>query len=104
MKIRAATDADRDAVWNIFHKVVAAGDTYALDPNISREDALAYWFASDTHTYVAEINRESVGEADSFPGLVAPSPAANPNHVIVGTYILRPNPYVRCQVWRASVV
>ena len=54
MKIRAATDADRDAVWNIFHKVVAAGDTYALDPNISREDALAYWFASGTRTYVAE--------------------------------------------------
>ena len=45
MKIRPATDADRDAIWNIFHEVVAAGDTYALDPNISREDALAYWFA-----------------------------------------------------------
>ena len=55
MKIRPATDADRDAVWNIFHKVVAAGDTYALDPNISREDALAYWFASGTRTYVAEV-------------------------------------------------
>ena len=68
MKIRPATDADRDAVWNIFHEVVAAGDTYALDPNISREDALAYWFAPGTRTYVAEIDRESVGEADSFPG------------------------------------
>ena len=54
MKIRPATDADRDAIWNIFHEVVAAGDTYALDPNISREDALAYWFAPGTHTYVAE--------------------------------------------------
>ena len=41
MKIRPATDADRYAIWNIFHEVVAAGDTYALDPNISREDALA---------------------------------------------------------------
>ena len=61
MKIRPATDADRDAIWNIFHEVVAAGDTYALDPNISREDALAYWFAPGTHTYVAE--RESVGTA-----------------------------------------
>ena len=86
MKIRPATDADRDAIWNIFHEVVAAGDTYALDPNISREDALAYWFAPGTHTYVAEINRKSVGEADSFPGT-----AANPNHVIAGTYILQPN-------------
>jgi ribosomal protein S18 acetylase RimI-like enzyme len=91
MKIRPATDVDRDPVWNIFHEVVAAGDTYALDPNISREDALAYWFASGTHTYVAEIDRECVGEADSFPGTAPPSPTVKPNHVIVGTYILRPN-------------
>jgi L-amino acid N-acyltransferase YncA len=91
MKIRPATDADRDAIWNIFHEVVAPGDTYALDPNISREDALAYWFASGTHTYVAEINRESVGEADSFPGTATPSPTVDLNHVTAGTYILRPN-------------
>ena len=78
MKIRPATDADRDAIWNIFHEVVAAGDTYALDPNISREDALAYWFAPGTHTYVAEIDRESVGEADSFPGTATPSPTVKP--------------------------
>ena len=56
MKIRHATEADRDAIWNIFHEVVAAGDTYALDPNISCEDALAYWFAPGTHTYIAEAD------------------------------------------------
>jgi L-amino acid N-acyltransferase YncA len=56
MKIRPATEADRDAIWNIFHEVVAAGDTYALDPNISCEDALAYWFAPGTHTYIAEAD------------------------------------------------
>ena len=69
MKIRHATDTDRDAVWNIFHEVAADGDTYALDPNISREDALAYWFAPGTHTFVAE--QPAIG--------------------IAGTYILRPN-------------
>ena len=83
MKIRPATDPDRDAIWNIFHEVVAAGDTYALDPNISREDALAYWFAPGTHAYVAEIDRESVGEADSFPGKATASPTVNPIHVTV---------------------
>lgn len=101
MKIRPATEMDRDAIWEIFHEVVAAGDTYALDPNISREDALAYWFAPDTHTYVAEINREPVGEADSFPRTVgdgvtvAGKPTASPTIVrglpVLGTYILRPN-------------
>jgi L-amino acid N-acyltransferase YncA len=69
MKIRPATEADRDAIWNIFREVVAAGDTYALDPDISREDALAYWFAPGTRTYAAE----------------------QPGIGIVGTYILRPN-------------
>ena len=68
MEIRAATRADRDAIWKIFHEIVAAGDTYALDPKMSREDALAYWFRADTQTYVAEKNG-----------------------TVVGTYILRPN-------------
>ena len=68
MKIRAATEADRDAIWNIFHEIVAAGDTYAFDPQMSREEALAYWFRADTHTYVAEKDGR-----------------------VLGTYILRPN-------------
>jgi len=92
MKIRAATEADRDAIWNIFHEIVAAGDTYAFDSNMSREDALAYWFRADTHTYVAEIHRQSVGEAVGFPGTATPSPAvATKDWGIAGTYILRPN-------------
>jgi L-amino acid N-acyltransferase YncA len=68
MEIRAATEADCDAIWNIFHEIVAAGDTYAFDPKMSREEALAYWFRADTHTYVAEKDGG-----------------------IVGTYILRSN-------------
>ena len=68
IKIRPATDADHDAIWKIFHEIVAAGDTYAFDPKMSREEALAYWFRSGTRTYVVE---EDGG--------------------VVGTYILRPN-------------
>jgi L-amino acid N-acyltransferase YncA len=68
LRIRSAADSDRDAIWNIFHEIVAAGDTYAFDPNMPREEALAYWFRADTHTYVAEKDGG-----------------------IVGTYILRPN-------------
>jgi L-amino acid N-acyltransferase YncA len=68
VEIRLATEADRDAIWEIFHDVIAPGDTYAFDPQMSRQDALTYWFRSDTHTYVAEQDR-----------------------YVVGTYILRPN-------------
>ncbi len=68
LEIRAATEADHDAIWDIFHVIVAAGDTYAFKPEMSRNDALAYWFQADTRTYVAENDRR-----------------------VVGTYILKPN-------------
>ena len=68
MQIRPGTNADHDAIWNIFHEIVVAGDTYAFDPKMSREEALAYWFRADTQTYVAEKDGG-----------------------VVGTYILRPN-------------
>lgn len=60
LEIRRATEADRDAIWNIFHAVITPGDTYAFDPQMSREEALAYWFRPDTHTYVAEQDRQIV--------------------------------------------
>jgi ribosomal protein S18 acetylase RimI-like enzyme len=61
LEIRSATNDDRDAIWDIFHEIVAAGDTYAFDPKISRDEALAYWFRADTHTYVAEKNDRVIG-------------------------------------------
>jgi len=57
LNIRPATDSDRDAIWNIFHEVVAAGDTYPIDPDMSREDAVAYWFQASARAFVAEQDR-----------------------------------------------
>ena len=68
MKIRPATHRDRGAIWKIFHEIVAAGDTYALDPDLSRKEALQYWCGKNTRVYVAENGGR-----------------------VVGTYILRPN-------------
>ena len=92
LEIRQATEADHDAIWNIFHAVIAPGDTYAFDPKMSREEALAYWFRPDTYTYVAGQDQQSVGEAVGLPGTAAPSPTVEAyERDIVGTYILRPN-------------
>ena len=92
IKIRSATTKDHDAIWNIFHEIISAGDTYSLDPRMSREEALAYWFRADTQTYVAELHRQSVGEAVGFPRMATPSPTGGmKDQVTVGTYILRPN-------------
>jgi L-amino acid N-acyltransferase YncA len=52
--VRAATSADRDTIWEIFREVIAAGETYPIDPDISCDDALAYWFQPGAHAYVAE--------------------------------------------------
>ena len=89
MKICEATDADHDEIWRIFHDVVAAGDTYAFNPDTPREGALAYWFARGTRTYVAR--QESAGDDVAVLGELAPSPMVIQGRDIVGTYILRPN-------------
>jgi L-amino acid N-acyltransferase YncA len=61
LHIRSATNDDRDAIWEIFRAVIAPGDTYALDPKMSRDEALAYWVQDGTHTYVAEENGRVIG-------------------------------------------
>lgn len=53
MTLRPAAQADEDSIWEIFHTVIAGGDTSVFDPAMSREEAMAYWFRTDTHTYVS---------------------------------------------------
>jgi L-amino acid N-acyltransferase YncA len=61
MQIRQARPSDAEAIWNIFHLVVARGDTYTFDREISRDDALAYWLHPSNSCYVAEFESEVVG-------------------------------------------
>lgn len=78
--IRAAEQADSDQIWPIFETVVRAGDTYAFDPEIGREEGLAAWMAPGGRCYVAE--REGK---------------------VVGTYVLKPNqPALGAHVANAS--
>ena len=61
LTIRDANDGDRDAIWEIFRATVAPGDAFVYDPNTPREEAMAYWFANGTRTYVAEADGKIVG-------------------------------------------
>lgn len=45
LKLRDAGADDCDAIWSLLEPVVRAGETYALARELSREAALAYWFA-----------------------------------------------------------
>jgi len=68
MIIRKAEAADAAAIASIIMPTIREGMTYALDPGMSEDDALAYWLATDKETFVAD-------DAGS----------------ILGTYTLRPN-------------
>ena len=59
MQIRCATSNDRPAIWAILEPVIRAGETYALDRDMSRDAALAYWFADEA--FVAEDEGAVVG-------------------------------------------
>jgi ribosomal protein S18 acetylase RimI-like enzyme len=54
MCIRSATRRDDDAIWQIVEPVLRAGETYTLPAEMSREDALAYWFSPRHDVFVAE--------------------------------------------------
>ena len=54
MMIRRAEPADFDAIWPLLRDVFRAGTTYAVDPQISKGDAFAYWMTTARATYVAE--------------------------------------------------
>lgn len=53
MEIRLAKVSDADGIWALLRPVFRAGDTYAIDPQISRDAALAYWMDLPAATYVA---------------------------------------------------
>lgn len=66
--IRKAQESDFDSIWQIFHQIVAQGDTYPYDPETTKDQAYAIWMSKDVTTYVACMDG-----------------------VVVGTYILKPN-------------
>ena len=86
IKIRPAIESDRDAIWTIFHDVIASADTYAFDPQMPRQDALAYWFRSGTHTYVAESDGRVVGTYILRANQLGPG-----SHVANAAFMVAPN-------------
>jgi ribosomal protein S18 acetylase RimI-like enzyme len=59
--IRNATRRDDEAIWQILEPALRAGETYTLPREMSREDALAYWFSPGHETFVAEESGSILG-------------------------------------------
>jgi GNAT superfamily N-acetyltransferase len=75
MMIRPATENDHDAIWSMLEPTFRAGDTYAIDSEISREDALDYWYAAHPYitaggTYYIRPNQQGGGDHVCNAGFV----------------------------------
>jgi ribosomal protein S18 acetylase RimI-like enzyme len=59
--VRAAVDADSPSIWKILEPIIRAGDTYALPRELTRSDALAYWYSNHHDVFVADESGEVIG-------------------------------------------
>jgi L-amino acid N-acyltransferase YncA len=48
--IRDATQEDWDAIWPFFHEIVAAGETYAYDPDMDEGEGRRIWMVDPRHS------------------------------------------------------
>ena len=61
MAIHLATDSDHDAIWAILEPMIRLGETYTFPRDMSKQQALEYWFAADKETFVWKENGEVLG-------------------------------------------
>lgn len=61
LTIRPATPADRDVIWRVLEPTFREGATYPLPRDVSREEALVYWFAPGNSVFVAETGDAVAG-------------------------------------------
>ena len=61
LTVRAASSADRDAIWAIIEPIIRAADVYTLPPEMTRDEALTYWLSDAHEVFVAEEHDAVVG-------------------------------------------
>jgi GNAT superfamily N-acetyltransferase len=59
--IRPALESDQEDIWRIMEPIIRAGETYALPRDMTRDDAIAHWFAPDRSVFVAEEAGRNLG-------------------------------------------
>jgi ribosomal protein S18 acetylase RimI-like enzyme len=52
---------DDEAIWQILEPMLRAGESYTLPREMSREDALAYWFSPGHEVFVVEEDGSILG-------------------------------------------
>ena len=60
-KIRRYDPTDANALWAMLEPVFRAGDTYAVDTDIYRDDAIAFWTDGVHEAWVADDGGDLIG-------------------------------------------
>ena len=84
MEIRKSSPQDESAIWEIFRKVIATGDTYVFAPDSGIEIFLEHWICYEP--MVAVQDAEVVGTY-----IVKPNQLALGSHVANGSYMVHPD-------------
>jgi ribosomal protein S18 acetylase RimI-like enzyme len=61
MNIRPANESDFPSIAEVIIPVIREGSTYALDRDMTREEALRYWTSPEKEVFVAEEDGRIVG-------------------------------------------
>jgi GNAT superfamily N-acetyltransferase len=61
MIIRPSRPEDAEPIWDILRPTLRAAETYAVSPDLTREEALAYWFSPAHEVFVAEEDGRVLG-------------------------------------------
>ena len=61
LTIRRFEPTDAGPLWSILGPIFRAGDTYAVDPEISERDAVAFWVGAPHDAWMAEEAGETLG-------------------------------------------
>ncbi|MGW1544912.1 N-acetyltransferase family protein [Streptomyces sp. NPDC002309] len=74
MLIREATAEDWSYIWPFWHRIVAAAETYAWDPDTTEDAARALWMNPAKRVYVAQDDDGTViGSAYLTPNYSGPA-------------------------------
>jgi L-amino acid N-acyltransferase YncA len=61
LSIRSADLTDANEIWRILEPTLRAGETYTLPKDITRDQAVSYWFADGNRVFVAEDDGKVLG-------------------------------------------
>jgi len=86
INIRQARPDEFDAIWPMLREVFRAGETYAIDPDITKDAARAYWMTNVAACMVAENGAAIVG---TF--YIKPNHAGRGDHICNCGYIVSPD-------------